>query len=81
MLCNQTCAVDSGAVQYVQPLKCAKVNFFLMRNNYKIFEEFQSGFRMNQSTEIALLKILNDTRCNLDNHKRTVLVLLEPLIQ
>ena len=42
-----------------------------------ILEKFQSGFRRNHSTETALLKILNDTRCNLDNHKLTVLVLLD----
>ena len=42
-----------------------------------ILEKNQSGFRRNHSTEAALLKILNDTRCNLDNHKLTVLVLLD----
>ncbi len=52
-----------------------QVNYFLMKHN--IFEKYQSGFRMNHSTETALLKILNDTRCNLDNHKLTVLVLLD----
>ena len=32
---------------------------------------------MNHSTETALLKIVNDTRCNLDSQKLTVLVLLD----
>ena len=52
-----------------------QVNAFLNMNN--ILEKYQSGFRRNHSTETALLKILNDTRCNLDNHKLTVLVLLD----
>ena len=44
---------------------------------HNILEKYQSGFRTNHSTETALLKILNDIRCNLDNHKLTVLVLLD----
>ena len=52
-----------------------QVNEFLIANN--ILEKYQSGFRTNHSTERALLKILNDIRCNLDNHKLTVLVLLD----
>ena len=48
---------------------------FLNRNN--IIEKYQSGFRMNHSTETALLKILNDFRCNADAQKHTVLVLLD----
>ena len=53
-----------------------QVNDFLNMNN--ILEKYQSGFRRNHSTETALLKILNDTWCNLDKHKLTVLVLLPP---
>ena len=52
-----------------------QVNDFLNTNN--VLENHQSGFRMNHSTETALLKISNDARCNLDNHKLTVLVLLD----
>ncbi|XP_029958222.1 uncharacterized protein LOC115396479, partial [Salarias fasciatus] len=52
-----------------------QVNDFLMINN--ILERHQSGFRVNHSTETALLKILNDIRWNLDNKKLTVMVLLD----
>ena len=52
-----------------------QLNYFLNKNN--ILEKYQSGFRMNHSTETALLKILNDIRCNADTRKVTVLVLLD----
>ena len=54
-------------------------NIPLKRHDERTFstDKCQSGFRTNHSTETALLKILNDIRCNLDNHKLTVLVLLD----
>ncbi|XP_076601118.1 uncharacterized protein LOC143329205 [Chaetodon auriga] len=52
-----------------------QVNDFL--NSINILEKYQSGFRMNHSTETALLKILNDIRYNADSQKLTVLVLLD----
>lgn len=52
-----------------------QLNDFL--NSINILEKYQSGFRMNHSTETALLKILNDIRYNADSHKLTVLVLLD----
>ncbi|KAF7660302.1 hypothetical protein LDENG_00284920 [Lucifuga dentata] len=38
---------------------------------------FQSGFRTHHSTEMALLKVVNDIRINLDINKSSVLVLLD----
>uniref|UniRef100_A0A3B3DFR7 Reverse transcriptase domain-containing protein n=1 Tax=Oryzias melastigma TaxID=30732 RepID=A0A3B3DFR7_ORYME len=46
-------------------------------NHKNILEKYQSGFRMNHSTETALLKIVNDLRINLDSQKLSVLVLLD----
>ena len=46
-------------------------------NSQNVLEKFQSGFRVNHSTETALLKILNDFRVNYDSQKVTVLVLLD----
>ena len=48
---------------------------FLNSNN--ILEQCQSGFRMNHCTETALVKIVNDLRCNMDSQKLSVLVLLD----
>lgn len=52
------------------------MNDFLNKNVF-ILEKYQSGFRMNHSTETAILKIVNDIRCTLDSKKLTVLVLLD----
>ena len=52
-----------------------QLNDFLIRNN--ILENCQSGFRTNHSTKTALVKIVNDLRCNMDSQKLSVLVLLD----
>ena len=52
-----------------------QLNQFLHEHN--ILEKYQSGFRTNHSTETALLKIVNDLRCNKDSQKLSVLVLLD----
>lgn len=38
---------------------------------------FQSGFRTHHSTEIAMIKVENNVRTNLDSNKSSVLVLLD----
>ena len=52
-----------------------QLNDFLTANC--CLDPFQSGFRANHSTEIALIKVLNDIRLNSDSGKTSVLVLLD----
>uniref|UniRef100_A0A671TXF6 Reverse transcriptase domain-containing protein n=1 Tax=Sparus aurata TaxID=8175 RepID=A0A671TXF6_SPAAU len=59
----------------LEKLVYIQLNVFLNSNN--ILEQCQSGFRMNHSTETALMKIVNDLRCNMDSQKLSVLVLLD----
>lgn len=49
--------------------------------NQTSVDMFQSSFRAHHSTEMALMKVVNDIRLNLDSKKLTVLVLLELLMQ
>ena len=41
------------------------------------FEEFQSAYKANHSTETTLLKVFNDIMLNLDSGSRTFLILLD----
>ncbi len=59
----------------LEKLVFIQLNDFI--NSQNVLEKFQSGFRVNHSTETALLKILNDFRVNYDSQKVTVLVLLD----
>uniref|UniRef100_A0A3B3C1C6 Reverse transcriptase domain-containing protein n=1 Tax=Oryzias melastigma TaxID=30732 RepID=A0A3B3C1C6_ORYME len=59
----------------IEKIVLIQLNEFLNENS--IFEQYQSGFRTNHSTETALVKIVNDIRCNLDCQKLSVLVLLD----
>ena len=47
---------------------------FLSSHSY--FDDYQSGFRTNHSTETALVKVINDIPLNTDAGKTTALVLL-----
>ncbi len=57
-----------------------KVVFNQLNNNLNsngYLDNFQSGFRVHHSTEMALIKIINDIRFNSDSGKISVLVLLD----
>lgn len=42
-----------------------------------LFDFYQSGFRINHSTETALVHVVNDLKINSNNHKVSVLILLD----
>ena len=44
---------------------------------HDIFEEFQSAYKANHSTETTLLKVFNDIMLNLDSGSGTFLILLD----
>uniref|UniRef100_A0A8C6LDI1 Reverse transcriptase domain-containing protein n=1 Tax=Nothobranchius furzeri TaxID=105023 RepID=A0A8C6LDI1_NOTFU len=59
----------------LEKLVLIQLNNFI--SAYNVLEKFQSGFRVNHSTETALLRVLNDVKINYDAQKVTVLVLLD----
>lgn len=42
-----------------------------------LFDLYQSSFRINHGTETALVHVVNDLKINSDNHKVSVLILLD----
>lgn len=42
-----------------------------------LFDEFQSAYRPGHSTETAILRVVNDILCNINNGKLTLLMLLD----
>uniref|UniRef100_A0A8C6NKQ1 Reverse transcriptase domain-containing protein n=1 Tax=Nothobranchius furzeri TaxID=105023 RepID=A0A8C6NKQ1_NOTFU len=61
--------------KFLEKLVLIQLNDFI--NTHNVFEKIQSGFRVNHSTETALLEILNDFRVNYDKRKVAVLALLD----
>uniref|UniRef100_A0A8C6KAZ9 Reverse transcriptase domain-containing protein n=1 Tax=Nothobranchius furzeri TaxID=105023 RepID=A0A8C6KAZ9_NOTFU len=59
----------------LEKLVLIQLNDFI--NTHNVLEKFQSGFRVNHSTETTLLNIFNYFRVNYDKRKVTVLVLLD----
>lgn len=54
---------------YKQPDECL--------SNHSIYDEYQSGFRSNHSTEAAPAKVINDLQINSDSQRVAVLLLLD----
>ena len=52
-----------------------QLHMYLSYNNF--FDVYQSGFRVNHSTETALVRVVNDLKISSDNHKVIVLVFLD----
>ena len=46
-------------------------------SNHNLFDVYQSGFRVNHSTETALIRVVNDLKFSTDNHEVSILVLLD----
>ncbi len=46
-------------------------------SQYNLFDLYHSGFKINHSTETALVQVVNDLKINSDNGKVSILVLLD----
>ena len=46
-------------------------------SNHNLFDVYQSGFRVNHSTETALIRVVSDLKISTDNYEVSILVLLD----
>lgn len=90
MCCNHTATQqeqlrvignDYGGISNLSFLKIFKKNVYKQPDeclsNHSIYDEYQSGFRSNHSTEAAPAKVINDLQINSDSQRVAVLLLLD----
>ena len=79
--------LDANDVKYYRPVsnlsfvfkiveKVVAVRFSKHLSDNDLYEQMQSAYRPNHSTETAILRVRNDLLCILDEHKAAILVLL-----
>jgi len=61
----------------LDPTDLSKVLEKLFVPNYRPWKFFQSGFRAQQSTDSALLKVYNEMLLSFDSRASTIFVLLD----
>ena len=66
-----------SVVTYLLHFKCVAVRFSKNLLDNDLYEQKQSAYRPNHSTETALLRVRNDLLCILDERKAAILVLLD----
>ncbi len=69
------CQISSFFSKILEKAANIRLRCNLSRNN--LIDEFQSAYRPHHSTETALLRVLNELRCQIDSGKLATLVLLD----